>query len=352
MMNPEFDKIMRADGKEQLGIYTATAIHLGTTPQNIEKDFWVCWTLDALFNGLVERPRLLFKGGTSLSKGFDLIKRFSEDIDITVFREDIDRDKSVEELQKTTTTQRKKYLKAIRKACEEYIQNACLEQFSTIINAIAERNGLSTENFYIEPDSNNNQTLLLHYPTATPTASENYIQKIVKIEAGAQSALDPNSTHIIRPYLEGNMSNTNLSVGNITTIDAERTLWDKILILHRFRSSFYKDDKLKGDAHRVSRHYYDIFQLLNLGIAQKALENRKLGNECVEHSQMFFDDRADYNLANASFPTLSIRPEGEMIDVLRRDYDAMSGMIFGDAPAFKDIMEGITELEAILTQED
>ena len=72
---------------------------LGTAPQNIEKDFWVCWTLDALFNGPASHgPRFLFKGGASLSKGFGLIQRFSEDIDITVFREDIGQDASVEAL--------------------------------------------------------------------------------------------------------------------------------------------------------------------------------------------------------------------------------------------------------------
>src|SRR3546814_21020539 len=62
---------------------STAAQRLGTTPHNVEKDFWVCWTLDALFNGLPDGPRLLFKGGTSLSKGFGLIRRFSEDIDVT-----------------------------------------------------------------------------------------------------------------------------------------------------------------------------------------------------------------------------------------------------------------------------
>lgn len=69
-MNPAFDQVITADDETRLGLYTTTAQRLGTTPQNVEKDFWVCWTLDALFNGLADRPRLLFKGGTSLSKGF------------------------------------------------------------------------------------------------------------------------------------------------------------------------------------------------------------------------------------------------------------------------------------------
>lgn len=84
-MNHAFDEILSADDDTRAGLFTTTALRLGTTPQNVEKDFWVCWTLDALFNGLNGGPRLLFKGGTSLSKGFGLISRFSEDIDVTVF---------------------------------------------------------------------------------------------------------------------------------------------------------------------------------------------------------------------------------------------------------------------------
>jgi len=89
-MNTAFDEVIAGSDRDRGALFAETATRLGTAIQNIEKDFWVCWTLDALFNGLdAGSPRLLFKGGTSLSKAFHLIDRFSEDIDITVFREDI-----------------------------------------------------------------------------------------------------------------------------------------------------------------------------------------------------------------------------------------------------------------------
>jgi len=89
-MTDGFQTVLAANERERRYLFLAASNRLGTAQQNIEKDFWVCWTLDALFNGLeTGGPRLLFKGGTSLSKGYGLIKRFSEDIDITVFREDI-----------------------------------------------------------------------------------------------------------------------------------------------------------------------------------------------------------------------------------------------------------------------
>jgi len=90
MMNEAFRQIIVASDEERRDLFLTTGRRLGTAVQNIEKDFWVCWTLDVLFNGLGEgQPRLLFKGGTSLSKSFGLIDRFSEDIDITVWRESI-----------------------------------------------------------------------------------------------------------------------------------------------------------------------------------------------------------------------------------------------------------------------
>jgi predicted nucleotidyltransferase component of viral defense system len=103
-MNAAYDTIISADDEARAGLFTATGQRIGTTPQNVEKDFWVCWTLDALFNGLPEGPRLLFKGGTSLSKGFGLIRRFSEDIDVTVFRDDLGEAHSVEDLQRSART--------------------------------------------------------------------------------------------------------------------------------------------------------------------------------------------------------------------------------------------------------
>ncbi|MCU0928064.1 MAG: nucleotidyl transferase AbiEii/AbiGii toxin family protein [Burkholderiaceae bacterium] len=114
-MNKNFANVISATDKERLDLFLATAARMGTAVQNVEKDFWVCWTLDALFNGLEPSgPRLLFKGGTSLSKAFGLIPRFSEDIDITVFRGDLGQDVEVEALQGLSGKQRRKRLDARR----------------------------------------------------------------------------------------------------------------------------------------------------------------------------------------------------------------------------------------------
>lgn len=345
MMNSAFDQVIAADGETRLGLYTTTAQRLGTTPQNVEKDFWVCWTIDALFNGLADRPRLLFKGGTSLSKGFGLIKRFSEDIDVTVFRDDLGEAASIEELEALSGKKRGKALDAIKAACEAYIEGPCLTGLSSIVSEAAKRNGLRAEQFRVESDPEDSQALYLRYPTATPVDA--YVAKAVKIESGAKSALDPNSERAIRPYLEDDIPGVDLSVGNVTTVDAERTFWDKIVILHGLRRWFDIRGELKGNGQRVSRHYYDDCQLLASDAGQRALKNRELGADCVAHARMFFN-RPAFDLATATRPTFSVRPEGKMLDDLRRDYRAMSGMIFAEAPAFEAIIEDIAELEVVL----
>lgn len=341
-MNPAYDTILSADAETRAGLFTATAQRIGTTPQNVEKDFWVCWTLDALFNGLPDGPRLLFKGGTSLSKGFGLIRRFSEDIDVTVFRDDLGEAYSVEDLQGMTGKKREKALDAIREACEAFINGSMLDNLTRIAAEASERNGIAIGELTIVPDDKDKQTLLVRYPTATDYDA--YIPKAVKIESGAKSALDPNSIRSIRPYLEQDAPGLDLEVPNVTIVDAERTFWDKIVILHGLRHWYDSKGVLRGSGNRISRHYYDLHELMQAPLGEQAIADLALGADCVAHARMFFN-RPAFDLASAVPPTFALMPEGEMYDALKLDYAAMSGMIFGTAPSFEAVSESIAELE-------
>lgn len=341
-MNPAFDDVLGADSETRAGLFTTTAQRLGTTPQNAEKDFWVCWTLDALFNGRNGGPRLLFKGGTSLSKGFGLIQRFSEDVDVTVFRDDLGQAHSIDELAAMSGKKRQAALEAIKAACEHYINGELLEQLTAIAAETTARNGLPDGGLAIASNPDDPQSLLIRYPTAT--SDDRYIDKIVKIESGAKSALDPNSIQPIVPYASDDLPGIDLTVPNVIIVDAERTFWDKIVILHGLRRWFAIRGELRGGGHRVSRHYYDLFRLMHSEAGQAALSDTVLGADCVEHARMFFN-RPAFDLASARPPTFVLTPEGDMYHDLRRDYSAMATMIFGDPPAFDAIIETVADLE-------
>jgi hypothetical protein len=347
-MNPAFDEVLKADAETRSGLFGTTAERLGTTPQNAEKDFWVCWTLDALFNGRNGGPRLLFKGGTSLSKGFGLIRRFSEDVDVTVFRDDLGQAYSFEQLEQMSGKKRGKALDAIKEACEHYINGELLEQLKAIAAETAVRTGLPSGQLTVASDRDESQSLLINYPTVT--ATDDYIAKIVRIESGAKSALDPNSVRAIVPYSNGDLPALDLSVANVTVVDPERTFWDKVVILHGRRRWFENKGKLLGGGHRVSRHYYDVHELIHSDVGKRAASDLKLAADCVNHARMFFN-RPAFGLESAHPPSFTLTPEGDMYDELRRDYAAMAGMIFGDAPTFEAIVESVAELENAINAE-
>lgn len=136
-------------------------------------------------------------------------------------------------------------------------------------------------------------------------------------------------------------------MANVTVVDAERTFWDKVVILHGRRRWFEIRGSLLGGGHRVSRHYYDVHELMNSKVGQRAAENLGLGADCVNHAQMFFN-RPDFDLASARPPNFVLTPEGNMYDELKRDYAAMAGMIFGNAPPFEAIVERVADLEHMI----
>ena len=119
-MNDDYQEIIEASVDDRRDLFLTAARRLGTAVQNVEKDLWVCWTLDALFHGLsAGGPRLLFKGGTSLSKAYGLIDRFSEDVDVTVFRDDLGEHATVDDLERLSGKRRRGRLEAIRAAWEQ-----------------------------------------------------------------------------------------------------------------------------------------------------------------------------------------------------------------------------------------
>jgi hypothetical protein len=345
-MTEGFQTVLAASDEERRDLFVGAADRLRTNEQNIEKDFWVCWTLDALFNELeAGGPRLLFKGGTSLSKGYGLIERFSEDIDITVFREDIGQPATFEELEALSGKKRNARLEAIKAACQTYIQGPMLERLSALLWQTLESANLSANRARVESDpaDPDGQSLLLWYPTATAEGNE-YIRRAIKIESGAKSALDPHAPVVVKPYISDDLPNLNLAVGNVTTVAPSRTFWDKIVILHGLRRWWDRRGELRGGGQRVSRHYYDAYRLLASEMGRKATEDAEMAEDCVRHARMFFN-RTDLDLATAAPGSFALTPHDGMLTSLRRDYAAMSGMVFGPLPDFEAVIDAVIRLE-------
>lgn len=343
-MNPDFQAVIAASDAERRDLFLGTAARLGTAVQNIEKDFWVCWTLDALFNGLAAGgPRLLFKGGTSLSKAFGLISRFSEDIDITVFRDDLGQKADVAELDALSGKKRRARLDAIRMACQRYIAGPLFEQFNQLAASIIPTARYRLE---IDPEDKDGQTLLFWYPAVTASVGD-YIRSAVKIESGAKSALDPHIATTIHPYVAEDVSGLNLQVANITTVKPERTFWDKVIILHGLRQWHDRRNQLRHGGQRVSRHYYDVHQLVQAAAATEWRADHTLAIDCAHHARLFFGS-ADLGLDTAAHGTFTLAPSPAMRDALGKDYTAMSGMIFGEIPSLGSVLASIERFEQIV----
>ena len=352
-MNPLFNEVLSSSAEDRRDLFVTSARRLGTNERNLEKDFWVCWTLDALFNELPDGgPRLLFKGGTSLSKAFGLISRFSEDIDITVFRDDLGQGATVEELEAMSGKQRRAKLDAIRDSCRAYINGAMRDHLRQILTGALKTVGqpLDAARLDPDPDDPDGQTLLLWYPTVTGAPDDGgYIRPVVRIESGAKSALDPNAARTVVPYIADDLGDADFSIPGVTTVEADRTLWDKVVILHGMRNWFEIRGQVRQEGQRITRHYYDVHRLVESPIREHALSDLELAVDCSRHARMFFN-RPDFRLENAIPGSLTLTPAEGMLAALRADYEHMAGMIFGPVPDFEAVIRSVESFETAVNQ--
>ncbi len=326
-------------------VFEAAAGRLDTLPSYVEKDFWVCLVLDTLYNNLPDgHPNLLFKGGTSLSKAFGLINRFSEDIDLVVYRDDLgfegERDPTV--ASKLSGKKRDGLFKELRAACSSYI---CGDLQTTLTRLIDE----VVPGCHIGPDEDDvdSQTLFVKYPTLYPSGNIAYVAPRVKIEAGARSALTPSMSCTITPYVTDELPNCSFAVGNIRVIAPERTYWEKLLILHGVQCGYRDTHRLPADGNRISRHYYDVAMITASEIGRSALSNIDLLDAVRNHNLIAF--RQVWKRFEEAVPgSVRLVPQAELRTVIERDYRAMQGMILGDVPNFRWVMEQLQIAEAVI----
>ncbi|WP_299629127.1 nucleotidyl transferase AbiEii/AbiGii toxin family protein [uncultured Tateyamaria sp.] len=316
--------------------FQQAAAQLGFAKAIVEKDFWVCWSLQRLFALPSFGSHMIFKGGTSLSKAYNVINRFSEDVDLSLDRAHLgfgeDRDPENPAL---SGGKRKSLLHELQEEAVRTVAGSLLDE----VNAAFSANLEQPYSLVIDPDDP--QTLLFAYPSMDKNYSS-YIKPIIRFEFGARGAQLPAEQRRVHTYVQQAFPTlAGLNHVDVRTLGVARTFWEKATILHML----YHQDTAKPLGDRMSRHYYDMAQLIAHDAKDQALSNLDLLGEVGHHKSVFFK-AAWARYEDAKPGSLRLAPNAKLEAMLRRDYFGMREMIIGDAPHFDDVLSGIAALEA------
>ena len=296
-------------------VCTETSAKLNLSEAAVEKDFWVCWALQKLFELPEWGAHLTFKGGTSLSKCWRLIERFSEDIDIVIDRAVLGfgGDNAPELAPSGKQTRRR--LDALKTACQQCVSDRIYPALDEAISS--ELRDMHEWTLEPDPGDEDRQTLLLFYPSAFPEQAA-YLRHAVKIEMGARSDTEPTETIEIRPYVSDaypellREPNT-----NVRAVMPRRTFWEKAMLLHEETS---RPEANRRNRQGMARHYYDLFRMIQAGIGDQAYEDVNLFQQIVEHRQVFFRyGWLDYS--TMAYGQLRLLPAEAELPAWKSDYD-------------------------------
>ena len=306
-------------------LFQETAARMGMTPAIAEKDFWVCWTLGRLFEQPDLARLLMFKGGTSLSKVFHLIERFSEDIDLILNWRVVAGEDPLAERSKGRQA---RLNDAINQEAQGYIAGQLMEAVQAAIAPVCS---------CVMADDDPHAINVL-YPAAF---SDAYLRPEVRLEIGPLAAWLPHDVYPIRPYAADAFPQLfTRAQATVNAIRSERTFWEKATILHH---EAHRPETSPQPA-RYSRHYYDMALMAQSPVKDAALADLDLLEDVVAFKQRFYP-RGWANYEQAKPGTFRLAPTGHVIDSVRRDYVNMRTMIFGRYPAFDEIMAVLQGLE-------
>lgn len=326
--------IARLSASDRSDLFRNTAARVGLSDAIVEKDFWVCFALDCLFHRSPWKNSITFKGGTSLSKAYRLINRFSEDIDLILDWRVLgyglnepwdDRSKTKQDAFNKEANHRTEAFLA-----QEFVP-AVKDALSDEINADAE--------IYI--DQHDPQTVNFAYPRLFDGTGT---LQVIRLEIGALAAWSPaRMVPIISYAAEQYPGVFEQRETTVLTVTPERTFWEKATILHQEANRpEYLDMPM-----RYFRHYYDLFKIGQSSVRNEALKQPDLLRKVAEFKMKFYPRKwAAYETAR--FGTLRLVPPDYRLSVLKKDYEAMKTMFFGDVPMFDDVMNGIRQIENVI----
>lgn len=324
MSAKDFYKLGEAQKRE---IFTVTAQQRGLPDYAVEKDWWVVQTLDTIFQ-LDIAKHLLFKGGTSLSKAWKIINRFSEDIDLALNREYLGFNSGM-----VSKTQ-------VKKLREKSFEFVTTEFYGLLQKAFAEK-GYSDVSFDFENLGDGDQdpvSILIHYPAITEYSK--YVLPRVKVEIGSRSLKDPFTNCEIVSFVGEEFSSQTFADTSITVpcVNPERTFLEKLFLLHE---EFQRPEE-KVRVERLSRHLYDASKIYKSEHVEKAYDSNLI-KSIIQHRERFNNiTGVDYKTLNP--PSLHPIPSEQFLKAWEADYKTMqANMIPGDSPDFSDLLFIIQE---------
>jgi predicted nucleotidyltransferase component of viral defense system len=313
-------------------IFVETAKKMGLPAAAIEKDWWVTRTLELVFGSSLS-PFIVFKGGTSLSKAWGLIDRFSEDIDLALDRKFFNITQPDHEL---TSSQVRK----LRRLSSQFVSETYFQE----IQATFWQSGFSEVLLEIKEIKSHDEdpvTIEVIYPSLTE--SNEYLQPKVLIEIGSRSLIEPFDDRSIISFVGTQFKGSPFAEDQIIipTVNPQRTFWEKILLLHEEFQRPIEQIKVQ----RKSRHLYDLEKLMDTKFAQDALENIDLFYTIVEHRKILTPIRG-INYENHIFAKINPIPPNEIMDDWAKDYREMQqSMLYDLSLPFDKLIERIFELK-------
>lgn len=330
------NKFLTLTETQRRTVFEQTAIRIKLPVASIEKDFWVTEILNILFS-LPYADKMVFKGGTSLSKVWGVIRRFSEDIDIAI-------DRSMLGIEGDVT---KKQLKKLRRASSIFVRDVLAND----LIAATEKTRLSDfVTIKADPDGEGDATypeprqIHIIYKSVLPSGVNPYLRDEVLLEVGARSLFEPMAKAKVEsfvttvfPHLTSNDNPT-----QVVAAIAEKTFLEKAFLLHEL----FTTDGCRN-ANRKSRHLYDLSKMLDAGIADRAIPNDELW-ETIRHHRETFTSIRDVDYTPDVRKRIVLTPPESVIEEWKNDYDVMvANMIYEDTvPTFSDILASAAKIES------
>lgn len=323
--------------KARAGILSTVATRVGLGARILEKDVWVCWALQETFR-MPGHLRMAFKGGTSLSKVYGVIARFSEDIDVTIDYRDLDRelDPFADGLSKSKL---KKASEQLRNLVGEHLRRVVVPHLSERLSAMVNHKGCGIE-------LHGEEQISVCYNSVVEQ-DDGYMPDHVRLDFGGRNTSEPKCVHSITPYLAQSVEGLSFPTAIVDVLSGERTFWEKATLIHM---KCNKPD-LDLNPERLSRHWYDLAKLSLHEIGKTALANRDLLRDVVRHKAAFFHaGYADYEAClEGGFKLI---PASRGLRALRIDFEEMrrAGMFFEEPPGFDEIVTRLSDLQSILNR--